>query len=401
MQPGDVFGFAFSALSGHAIRTRLTLAAVAVGVAAVLLLTALGESAHRYVLGQFSGIGSNLLIIVPGKVETTGGPPMAGGRPRDLSIDDGEALLKRMPRVVDMAPISVGVAPVKVGNKNRPMTILGTTHSFVPVRKLAIVSGMNLPDVDPRKTSQVCVLGIKAKRELFGDANPLGEMLRIGDYRFRVIGLLSSRGQSIGVDIDDMVMVPVANVMRMVNREGLFRIILQLRSFDELEVAEREVRSLLTERHGKEDFTLITQAAVVESLDKILGMLTMALTAIAAISLAVAGIGIMNVMLISVVERTSEIGLIKAVGASNGQVLALFLAEAAVLALGGGLIGVGIGVLGAQVVGAMVPDLPISTPIWAIEAAMAVALGVGVLFGAMPALKAARVPPVQALRGGK
>ncbi|MHC4608288.1 MAG: ABC transporter permease, partial [Planctomycetota bacterium] len=402
MSPGDLFRLAGEALAAHKVRKRLTVAAVAVGVGAVMLLTTLGESARGYILNQFSGLGSNLLIVIPGKVETSGGPPMVAGTTKNLTIEDAEALHSQIPRVVRMAPIAlVAGVPAKYGGKTRTIEMaVGSTPDIMEIRNLEISVGSGLPQIDPRQTSQACVLGLKIKEELFGEENALGKIVRLGDYRFRVVGLIASKGESLGHDMDDTVVIPVANALQMANRDGLFRVLLQVRSFEEMDAAMEDVRRILSERHDQEDFTLITQQSVMESLTQILGMLTAALAAIAAISLAVAGVGIMNVMFVSVSERTPEIGLMKAVGASNRQVMVVFLAEAAALALTGGVIGIIVGYLGGEAVQGLVPALPVATPIWAIEAALVVAFGTGVFFGVVPALKAARVPPVEALRRG-
>jgi putative ABC transport system permease protein len=377
------------------------MAAVAIGVAAVLLLTSLGESARAYVTNQFAGIGSNLLITIPGKIETTGSAPMAAGGTQDLTLEDAEAIRRQVPQVNDVAPVSVGISLAKYQGLSRSITLIGTTPNFLRLRNLEVAVGSNLPDMDPRNTAQVCVIGAKLQEELFRGESALGKMIRFGDFRYRVIGILARTGTSLGVDLDEIAIMPVANVQKMVNREGLFRIIIEIGNIQSIDKAEIRIRELLIERHDdNEDFTLISQGSVVSSLDDILIMLTMALTAIAAISLAVAGIGIINVMLISVAEPTPEVGLMKAVGASRGHIIQVFLAEAAVLSLLGGVIGVAIGMLGNQAIHLAVPAMPIHTPIWAIEASLAVALGVGLLFGVIPAVKASRLPPVDALRKG-
>ncbi|MCI0342514.1 MAG: ABC transporter permease [Planctomycetales bacterium] len=399
MNPRDLFGLAGGALAAHRVRTRLTVAAVAIGVAAVLLLTSLGTSARDYVVRQFAGIGANLIGIVPGRVETTGGPPLAAGTERPLTLDDAEALVRRIPAVTLMAPLALAVTSVEAGGLSRAVTVVGSTPEFVPIRALAMAAGSNLPAMDSHSTAQVCVLGARLRRELFGDRNPLGEAVRVAESRFRVIGLLAPKGMSLGVDLDEMVLVPVANVLRLTNRPGLFRIAVQCRSFEDVPALEADVRRVLADRHGEEDFTVLTQQAVMASLARIVGLLTAALAAIAAISLGVAGIGVMNVMLVAVAERTPEVGLMKAVGASRGQVLALFLTEAAALSLGGGVAGVVLGLAGAQAVEVFVPALRMASPVWAIEAALGVSLLVGLVFGALPAVRAARLMPVEALRG--
>jgi len=399
VSPRDLLSISMGALAAHRVRTRFTVAAVSIGVASVLLLISLGHSAQEYVLNQFAGVGSNLMFVVPGKVETTGGPPMASGTTRDVTLEDAEALLRQLPRVHRMAPIAVGVTMASYEGRSRSITVIGSTSEFVPLRNLKVAAGSNLPEMDAARAMRVCLIGVKIQLELFGERSPLGEFVKIGDEKYRVIGLIAPEGESMGVNIDELVLAPVASVLKMVNRRGLFRVMLQVGSHEEVREVRREVIRLLKERHDEEDFTIITQQAVMDSLGSILGMLTLAVSAIAAISLAVAGIGIMNVMLISVAERTAEIGLMKAIGASNRQVLAVFLAEAATLALLGGLVGAGVGIVGAKTVELLVPALPMSTPLWAIESALAVAISIGIGFGVLPALKAARLTPLEALRG--
>ncbi len=397
MNPLDLLKMSLGSFSGHALRVRLTVLATSVGIASVLLLTSLGQSGRDYVLQKFAGLGSNLLIVVPGKLETSGGPPVAPGRTHELSLDDALHLRRNIPGVVDMAPISIGTMPARVGNKERALVILGSNDRLLHVRRLDLVAGQNLPSLDLEQASPVCLIGSTVHKELFGNRNPLGQTLRLGEYRFRIVGLIAEKGQSLAMDMNDFVLIPVANLMRILNRKGLFRILLSIRSFDEMDTAEEDVRKMLISRHDKEDFTLITQQAVMSSLGDILNNLSWAISGIAAISLLAAGMLITNVMLITVVERRAEIGLCKAIGARNSQILSLFLAEAALLSTAGGVIGVGLGLLGARIIQWLVPALPVSTPVWAIELALAVSFGVGILFGVLPALRASRLLPVEAL----
>ena len=400
MNPGALLGLAFGALRAHRVRTRLTVAGVAIGVAAVVLLTTLGQSARNYVVDQFAGIGANLLVVLPGRVETGGaGAVFAGGSMKPLTLDDAEALARRVPGVAAWAPVSAGVAVVSAGPRERSMMVMGSTPGFVEVRSIAVRIGRNLPPIDPRRPAQACLLGHTAARELFPGANALGEPLRVGDQRFRVTGVLAPVGQQLGIDFDDLVVIPVANAQRLVNREGLFRVIVKLHTADGLSAAEAVARRVLVDRHRGEDFTIVTPRSLLSALDDILAALTLALVAIAAISLGVAGVGVMNVMLISVAERVPEVGLMKAVGASRAQVLAIFLAEAAALAGSGGLAGVAVGYAAARALALAVPAFPVTTPLWAVEAGLGVSVAVGLVFGAVPAARAARVPPVDALGG--
>jgi putative ABC transport system permease protein len=396
----DLLRFAGAALLGHRLRTGLCLLGVAIGVAAVTLLTSLGQGARLYVVGEFASLGSNLLILVPGKTETTGVAPVIGGTVHDLTLEDVEALPRRIPLIRRVAPLSVGTATARFGNLSREITVVGTTREMLGVRNLRIGVGLYLPDVQPSLAPRVCVLGAKVRRELFRDRNPLGEMLRIGNERFRVIGVMAPRGTSLGTDLDEAVHVPVVSAMRMFNRRGLFRALLEVASHGRIEEAEKEVLAVLEERHdGIEDVTVFTQDAVLATFGRILWVLTAALAGIAAISLSVAGIGIMNVMLVSVSERRREVGLLKAVGATGGQILSVFLAEAAMISGSGGAVGLAVGFLGDRILMAFYPGFPLAPPHWAVAGAMAVSIAVGMAFGALPARRASRLDPVAALAG--
>jgi putative ABC transport system permease protein len=391
----DLLRFAFGALSGHRLRTFLSLLGMAIGVAAVITLTALGEGARRYVIDQFASIGTNLLIVVPGKSETTGIPGV-GASAHDLTLQDSQAI-SRLPQAEKVAPMVVGTESVAHGARRRQVVIAGTTREFLEVRKLAMGHGDFLPTEELARGRPVVVLGSKVARELFPSEEPVGQVVRIGGWRMRVIGVLASRGVQLGMDLDDLALVPVATAMRMFDRRSLFRIMVQVRSSASLEPAKAKVIQILTERHGEEDVTVLTQDAVVATFSQILGVLTLAVGAIAAVSLSVAGIGIMNVMLVSVSERTREVGLLRAVGVGRRQVLAVFLTEAALLSAAGGLVGLGVGLGAVRIMVQIFPALPASPPLWAIFASLGLALGVGILFGLLPARRAARLDPVLAL----
>ena len=312
MSASDLLRFAIKALLGHRLRSGLSLLGMGVGVAAVILLTALGEGARMYVSNQFANIGSNLLIIVPGKTETTGALPGMGGVPNDLTLDDVEAIGRRLRQVRRMAPVAMATANVRRGDLSRQVAIVGTTSDFLEVHNLSLGRGQFLPVGDLHRGAPLAVIGEKVAEELFPGQNPLGQVVRIDEWRMRVIGVLAPRGKQIGVDMDDIVLVPVATAMRIFNRSSLFRVLMEVRAFADLDATSNDVTALLAERHGEEDVTILSQDSVVSTLEDILGTLTLVLAAIASISLSVAGIGIMNVMLVSVSERTGEVGLLKA-----------------------------------------------------------------------------------------
>jgi putative ABC transport system permease protein len=398
MTIGDIFGFAWRSLRGYPLRTGLMLLAMAIGVASVVLLTALGEGARRYVSREFTSLGTHLLIVLPGRSETTGGPPpLLGETPRDLTLEDAMALM-RSSAVRRVAPVMVGSAPVARGGLARETVILGSTAEMQAVRNLSMSQGRFLPEGDASRAEALCVLGHKLKTELFGNDSPLGQFVRIGDRRFRVIGVLARRGQSLGVDISDVAIIPVASAAALFNRVSLFRILVQARHRDAILRAKQAILDIIRERHdGEDDITVITQDAMLATFDRIFQTLTLAVGGIAAISLAVAGILIMNVMLIAVSQRTGEIGLLKALGAPGGQILRLFLSESAMLSLVGASLGLLVAGGGLLLADRLFPNFPLAAPLWAPLAAVGVALSAGLLFGVMPARRAARLDPVAAL----
>ena len=394
----DLFAFSIGALRGHRLRAGLSLLGVAIGIASVVLLTSLGEGARSYVTGEFTALGSNLLIVLPGRTETTGMAPLVSVAPHDLTLGDVEAIARRVRQVRRVAPLSFGAAPAAVGSRRRDVAVAGTTSEFQGVRHVRIGVGRYLPAGKTEQGGRVCVIGAKLQKELFAGENPLGEILRLGEERFRVIGVMAPRGVSIGMDLDEVVHIPVARALKLFNRSGLFRMLIEVDSHEEVPAAKQAVIEVLRSRHeGKEDFTILTQDSVLSTLGRIFTLLTAALAGIAAISLTVAGVGIMNVMLVSVSERTREIGLLKALGVTSRQVVAVFLLEAAILSAAGGAVGLAAAFAATRAFTAVVPGFPIEPPAWAVVAAGLVSISVGVLFGTLPARRAARLDPVAAL----
>jgi putative ABC transport system permease protein len=398
MRVTDVFRFGWDAVRGYRTRSALMLVAMAIGVAAVVVLTALGEGARRFVTGEFASLGTHLLIVLPGRSETTGGhPPMLGETPRDLTVDDALALLRDR-NVRRIAPIMVGAAPASWRAREREITVLGTTADFIAVRHLRVVQGRNLPARNPRRASPVCLLGSKVRDELFGAESALGQWLRIGDRRFRVAGVLESEGRSIGVDVEELVVIPVGSAEALFNNASLFRILVEARSRETIALAKESIENIIRSRHeGEDDVTVITQDAVVATFDRILRALTYTVGGIAAVSLAVAGILIMNVMLVAVSQRTAEIGLLKALGATSGRIQRLFLAESALLSTLGAGIGLALGLVLCYGLGRLYPQLHFQPPLWAVAAALGTALGSGLLFGLLPARHAAALNAVDSL----
>jgi len=400
MRRPDLVALALETLRLHRLRTGLTLAAIAIGVTAVLLLTALGDAAKGYVVNEFASVGTNLVIVVPGKVETSGGMPAFGGTTRDLTLEDCDAVRRQSASVREVAPFSLGAGAIEYDERSRDVRVIGTTAPFLGLRKLTISSGQFLPPGDPRQGDRVVVLGQKVARELFQGENALGRLVRIAQWRFRVIGVLGPKGTSVGIDYDDLVIIPVAVGLKMFNQTGLFRIMVEAVSPEAVPAALEQVKAVLVARHDDdEDFTLITQDAMLKTFGAVIDALTAGLAGIAAISLAVAGIGIMNVMLVSVSERTSEVGLLKALGAKRRQILDVFLVEAVMLSAGGAAVGVAFGVALILTAAAIWPFIPLRPSAGWIALVITLAVAAGVSFGLMPARRAARLDAADALRG--
>ena len=395
----DVIHFSWHALTGYRTRTLLMLIAMTIGVAAVLMLTSLGEGARQYVRGEFASLGTNLVIVLPGRSETTGMGmgTMMGVTPRDLTLDDAKALT-RHPQVAQIAPLTVGAAEVSWQGRKREVPVLGSTSELLNIRHWELSQGRFLPHDDWDRASPVCVIGAKIRDELFGAHAALGQWVRLGENRYRVIGIMGSEGRSIGVDVQEIVIIPVASAQQLFNVPSLFRILIEVKSRDAIQKVIKFSQDTIRTRHqGEEDVTVITQDAVLATFDRILGALTYAVGGIAAISLAVAGILIMNVMLIAVSQRTAEIGLLKALGASGREILILILIEALLLSCLGGVIGLGVGQLGSWGIRAAFPQLAAYPPNWAIIASLLVAVITGIIFSLLPARQAARLDPVMAL----
>ena len=389
MRLTDTLRFARDAALGTPLRTALSVLAMSIGVAAVVILTALGDGARRYVVGQFSSIGTNLVIVLPGRSGTGGFNPANAitSTPRDLTIDDA-ASLRRLPTVRRVAPLAVGNSEIAYGGKLREAMVAGSTAEFIPIRNFVLAQGQALPEEDWNRGSSVVIIGAKIRDEIFGAESALGKLVRIGDRRLRVIGVLKPTGQGLGMNTDELVIVPVSLAQAMFNSNTLFRILVEANRREAIPGAKAQALDTLKQRHrGEEDVTVITQDAILATFDRLLGALT----------LGVAGILVMNVMLVAVTQRTGEIGLLKALGASGRSIRLAFLAEAAMLSAVGALVGYLLGQLGAFGLRQAFPVFPAYPPDWAVIAGLSTALATGLLFGVMPARRAASLDPVQAL----
>jgi putative ABC transport system permease protein len=396
----ETFRVALEAILSNKMRSGLTMLGVIIGVLAVILLVSIGEGARVYITKELTGLGTNLLIITPGKTTTSGGfhPPSAG-TVRKLTYDDAQALRRRAWLLTDAVPIVLGTGRIKFRNIGRDTLVIGTTPEFQRVRNLFIGTGSYVSQGDVDSKSKVAVLGTKVKEELFGDQNALGQMVTLSEARYRVVGVMQKKGTSLGWDIDDVVFIPVTSGQELFDTDGLFEILASTPRAEDVHRAIAQIRDILIRRHAhKEDFTIQTQGAMLSTMDTILGVLTAVLGGIAGISLLVGGIGIMNIMLVSVRERTREIGIRKAIGARNSDIMAQFLIEAITLSGVGGVIGILLGVGIALLIPMFVTVLPTSVSLWSIAMAFTFSMAVGVFFGVYPARKASLQDPITALR---
>jgi putative ABC transport system permease protein len=394
----ELLWLAARALAAHRLRTLLSMLGITIGITAVILLTSLGEGTRQYMVKQFSQFGTNLIGVHPGKSKTVGLPGAIGGTTHKLTLDDAEAL-GRLPGVDAMVPVAWGTARVEAGNRGRSVAVYGVSPEISKVWSWDLRVGRFWPAGDPRQAPAEAVLGAKVKRELFGDASPLGGFVHIAGTRFRVTGLMESKGRMLGFDLDDSAFIPVARAMKLFNLSELTEVDLVYGQAAATREIEQSVIALMKERHdGEEDVTVVTQDAMLEVFDNVMNVVTMAVGAIGGISLLVGAVGILTMMWITVGERTAEIGLLRSIGATRSQVLTLFLSEAALLSLVGGGAGLALGLTICALLRAVVPGLPIATPPEYVAAALAISLVTGLSSGVLPARRAARLDPIEALR---
>ncbi|SEN40444.1 putative ABC transport system permease protein [Nitrosospira multiformis] len=401
MKLRDTLSLSIRTVASYRTRSLLIILAMSLGVAAVVVLTALGDGARGYVVRQFSSVGTNLIIVLPGRAETSGGFPGAalGQTPRDLTLEDARSLV-HLPQIRRYAPLNVGVAELASAGRLREVTVLGSTADILPIRHMNLAQGSFLAREKGSERSAQIVLGAQLAQEFFPQNSPIGQRVRLGDRRFLVSGVLAPQGETMGFNTDEIVIIPIDYAQALFNTSSLFRILVETRSRSDLLPAKEAIRNILKQRHdGEEDITVITHDAVLATFDRILRALTLGVAGIAAISLAVAGILVMNVMLVSVSQRTSEVGLLKALGAPSSEIHRLFLAEALWLSLAGGIAGFALGQFGSLLIRLAYPQLPAWPPLWANIAGVGVAFVTGLLASLLPAARAARLDPVRALSG--
>ncbi|HMU40603.1 MAG TPA: ABC transporter permease [Pseudomonadota bacterium] len=395
----ELFLTAIDTLLANKVRAVLTTLGVIIGVLSVILLVSLGEGARNYLGDTFAGLGSNLLQVQPGRRETKGFGGPALGTVYKITREDEKMLAKRATTVDGVSGVVTGGGTVRYENRRRDILVLGVGSRFLELRQLNVAQGRFLSEEDIDARRRFVILGRTVLRELFGDENPLGKVVKLADGEFRVIGLLEHKGQTLGFDLDDIAFVPVTTAMDLFAIDGLTHILARARDKLSVEPAIEEITDLLRRRHNdQEDFTVISQDDMLSTVNGIMDTFSMILVAIASISLIVGGIGIANIMLVSVRERTREIGVRRAVGAKKRHILAQFLLESVVISLLGGVIGL---LLGALIIFAgrmAVPGLPVRVSFDIVLIAVGFSALVGILSGVVPAQRAASLDPVEALR---
>ena len=397
MRTSDLIIFSFRTVLSHKLRSSLTALGLIIGIASVVILTSLGRGIHVFVLAEFTQFGTNLIGVHPGKKSTFGisGATISSVRP--LSMADAISL-ERLENIIAVVPVIQGNARIEAGPKQRRTNILGVGSAVPEVWKIKPVKGRFLPAGELNNPRAFAVLGYKLALELFGTANPLGQRIRVGSDRFRVIGVMEKKGQMLGFDMDDTIYIPAGKALELFNRDSLMEIDLLYNAGIAAGRIEKAIKKLLIARHGREDFTLITQNQMLASMDSILSILTLAVAALGGISLLVGSVGILTIMTIAVSERISEIGLQRALGAERRTIFRIFLCEALSLSLVGGFAGAMTGIIVVKAIGVAVPALPVQLAWSYIGAAFIASLLIGIASGVAPAMKAANMEPLEALR---
>ena len=400
MSPAELFLTALDTIRAAKLRAFLTTLGVVIGVLAIILLVALGQGVRDYLADTFASLGANVIQISPGKRDTRGGPmPPMPGAAHKLTREDEEALARRVYSIDGVSGIVNGAATLGYQNRKRDSFAFGVGERFIELRNLRVDAGRFFDEEDVSGHRRYAVLGRTIQRELFGDENPLGKTMKIADSEFRVIGIMEHKGTSLGFDMDDVVFIPSTSALDLFALDGYTSLMARARDKASTDAAIADITQVLKRRHdNQEDFTVVSQDELLSTVNAIMGTMTLVLMAIASIALVVGGIGIANIMLVSVRERTREIGVRRAVGATRSSILWQFLVESVVIALLGGLIALAIGGATIGLVRLAVPNLPIRLSPSLVLTAIGFAAIVGVVSGVMPARSAARLDPVAALR---
>ena len=398
MRVADLLHWLWCALRAGRTRNLLSALGIAIGIASVTTLTGIGEGLRLYLLDSFSQFGSRLIAVTPGKTETGGGPPGILASSRPLLLVDADSL-RRLPGIEAAIPVIQGQGEIRSAGLTRNTAILGTNHQAAQGWRFQLAEGRFLPNDDSAMPRAYAVLGATVARELFPQGGAPGALIRVGDRRFRVTGVMAPKGQFLGFDLDDMVYIPTSHAQALFNQEGLQEIDLVYGAHYEEATISAAIKRLMIARHGSEDFTLYSQQDMLASLDKILTIVKAAIGGLGIVSLLIGAVGIFSIMSIAQQERIPEIGLLQALGCPRRLLLLLFLAEAMALALLGGALGVTLLLTIRQLLTLLLPTLPLTVhPLYLLLALLCSAL-VGLAAGIAPALRAMRQDPVVALHG--
>jgi putative ABC transport system permease protein len=393
----EITKLALRSLLRNKTRSILTMIGIIIGVSAVILLVSIGQGLQNYLLSTFESLGSNLITVLPGKVGQGGfaasSPNFAGTKLTEKDVND----ISKLGGSVETAGGGIQYpTTVSSGGKNKYGTVVGVDATYLRIRDLTVSKGRTINDADSRVSRNVAIIGTSIVKDVFNGADPIGKKVTIGGQKFEVIGILNQIGSGgFGIDVNSYTIIPLTSAQKVFGLHGVQVIASKAVDKEGIPLAINQIKHLLSKRLKDDEFSVVDNGSLVQTINQVLGALTLALGGIAAISLLVGGVGIMNIMLVSVTERTREIGLRKAVGAKPSDILYQFLIEAVVLSLGGGMIGVAIGALGAWGLSHFIQT---SVSLWSVGLAFGVSAAIGIVFGVAPAARASKLNPIEALK---
>lgn len=395
MDTREFFLLALKSLQTNKIRALLTMLGIIIGVASVILLVSIGTGLQNLVTDQFASLGSNTVYVMPGKVDLKSGPPTMNAS--KFEIDDINDLLRGSDAISQVTPGLAQMGVLTYKGKSTSLEFMGVWENYFAMQNFKVASGDIIRQEDVERSRKIIILGSKPAEELFGDADPINAWVTVSDIRYQVKGVLESKGSGggLGSDIDSRAMLPFTTALRQFNVERPMMLVVEAIDQSSVAKAAEDAKQILGKRLKEDDFTVLQQTELLDTITQFLGAITVALGGIAAISLLVGGIGIMNIMLVSVTERTREIGLRKAVGATPKAILLQFLIEAVILSLVGGLIGILLGIAGSLALRAFIQT---SVTYWSVLLASGFSAMIGIIFGVAPAIRASQLDPIEALR---